>query len=74
MSDKGQWLRTGNTDDKVPTCPKCGTTARVVVILKARVRCEINSDGSIGRVISASRSNASTLGYECGGGHEWQSE
>jgi hypothetical protein len=57
--------------DKVPTCPKCGTPARVVIVRKARVRCVLQSDGTVGEVISASRTNESVIAYECGGGHVW---
>jgi len=55
---------------EVPTCPKCGEPARVVVILKARVRCELLPEGKLGRVFSASK-GGQALGYECGGRHEW---
>lgn len=54
----------------IPSCPKCGTPARVALVERAVVRCEINADGSIGRVLSL-RGEAKQIGYECGGGHKW---
>lgn len=59
--------------ESLPNCPKCGAPARVVIVYKARVRCALNDDGTVGRVLSASRANLSVVGYECGGGHEWPS-
>lgn len=56
---------------KLPSCPKCGCPARVVIILKARVRCELLPDGTIGKMLSASRNHQETFAFECGGGHEW---
>lgn len=57
-----------------PVCPKCGCPARVVVIIRARVRCILNEDRSVGRVLSASRGEDLVVGYECGGGHEWKED
>jgi hypothetical protein len=57
-----------------PICPKCGTQARVVVVFKAKVRCKLNADGTFGKVLSASKTAGSVLGYECGGGHAWLCE
>lgn len=54
-------------------CPRCGTPARVVIVQKARVRCELKADGEPGAVLSASRKGA-CVGYECGGGHVWNEE
>jgi hypothetical protein len=56
-----------------PRCPRCGEPARVVVVVKARVRCGLNVDGSPGVVLSVSRREALEIeGYECGGGHHWR--
>lgn len=56
-----------------PRCPRCGEPPRVVVIRRARVRCQVLSDGSIGRVLSATTEREpEVLGYECGGRHEWE--
>lgn len=57
------------TADPRPTCPQCGCPARIVIVRKAHVRCELNEDGSLGRVRSAARGPDSTVAYECGGGH-----
>lgn len=54
-----------------PTCPVCGEPARVVIVHKARVRCRLQADGSIGEFLSASRDRGSALQHECGGGHLW---
>jgi len=54
-----------------PLCPKCGERARVAIVLKARVRCVLKADGSLGEVLSCSREQAARIGYECGGGHTW---
>lgn len=51
----------------IPTCPKCGCPARNVVLIKARVRCVLNDDGTAGKVLSASREEAAEVMYECGG-------
>lgn len=55
-------------------CPRCGCPARVIIIRKARVRCELGEDGGIGRVLSASKDVESVIGYECGGRHSWETE
>lgn len=52
-------------------CPKCGTRARVIVLVKAKVRCILEADDSVGKVLSASRDKDTVIGYECGGGHTW---
>ncbi len=56
----------------VTACPRCGTPARVVVLVRARIRCELDADGEVGRVLSASREDSSPVAYECGGGHSWR--
>ena len=56
-----------------PICPRCGEPAQVVILLKARVRCELLPSGESGRVLSASRDKHTITGYECGGGHVWES-
>jgi len=56
----------------VTNCPKCGCPARIVIIEKARVRCELLPDGNTGRVVSASRDKGPPLAFECGGGHVWK--
>lgn len=56
-------------DTKKPLCPQCGEAARVVIVSKARVRCQLREDGSIGKVLSTSRTPDSKLLFECGGGH-----
>ena len=53
-----------------PVCPKCGCPARVALVRKAQVRCVLEVDGALGKVLSASR-DAEIAGYECGGGHTW---
>lgn len=58
--------------DTTPTCPKCGTPARVAIIERARVRCELNADGSIGRVLSTTRESSLPVAFECGGRHTWE--
>jgi hypothetical protein len=56
-------------------CPKCGEPPRVVVITKAKVRCQLNADGSVGKVLSTSLDeDALVYGYECGGSHMWRYE
>lgn len=55
----------------VPRCIMCGEPARIVLIKKHYIRCELDKDGSIGKVISLSREPSSIHGYECGGGHKW---
>lgn len=62
---------TAMTDSR-PTCPKCGTRACVTVLMKARVRAELNVDGTVGRVLSTSREGVVVVGYECRGGHSWE--
>lgn len=57
--------------EKFPHCPQCGTPARVVLIKKASIRCALNADGTVGKVLSASRDSEAS-GYECGGGHKWE--
>lgn len=52
---------------KEPRCPKCGERPRTVVVEKVRVRCEVNADGTPGRVLSLSRESGRVVGYECGG-------
>jgi hypothetical protein len=59
------------TPDKRPRCPKCGEPARVAIVKMARVRCELEADGSVGRVLSTTRNKKVPLEYECGGGHTW---
>lgn len=56
-------------DDRRPVCPKCGTSARVVVVRKAHVRCTLNVDGTLGSVLSIARGPNEIVSYECGGGH-----
>lgn len=56
----------------IPHCSKCGAPARVIVLTKARVRCDLEDDGGVGKVLSASRTNDTMVGYECGGGHVWE--
>ena len=53
-------------------CPRCGCVARVAVVQRARVRCEIDPDGTVGRVLSMSREASIIDAYECGGGHVWK--
>jgi hypothetical protein len=60
--------------DKVPYCPKCGCPARVVVIRKARVKCVLESDGTVGEVLSTSRDSPVVEEYECGGNHTWKGD
>lgn len=55
----------------LPKCPKCGTAAQNVLMQKPQVRCRLNNDGSVGKVLSYSRSGE-IVGYECGGGHTWK--
>jgi len=50
-------------------CPRCGCSARFVV-MTARVKCVLNKDGSVGQIVSAGR-RVGTRVYECGGGHHW---
>lgn len=52
-------------------CPRCGEPARVVIITKALVRCVLERDGDIGRVISASRRDGGVEAFECGARHRW---
>jgi hypothetical protein len=52
-------------------CPKCGEIARVVILTKAKVRCVLKNDGTIGEVLSASRDVGTITSYECGGHHIW---
>ena len=56
----------------LPVCPRCGCVARVAVVQRARVRCEIDPDGTVGRVLSMSREASVIDAYECGGGHVWK--
>lgn len=56
----------------IPACPKCGAPARIVVVIKARVRCVLESDGTPGKVLSASRDTSAAVAYECGGGHTFE--
>lgn len=56
----------------IPVCPKCGAPARIIVVIKARVRCVLESDGSPGKVLSAVLSDQGTVAYECGGGHTFE--
>lgn len=60
-------------EDKRPTCPKCGTPARVLIVKKARVRAVLNADGTRGEILSFSRERdpSEVVSYECGGGHVW---
>lgn len=53
-------------------CPRCGCAARVAILRRERVRCEINPDGTLGRVLSMSREVPTVHAYECGGGHVWK--
>jgi len=53
----------------IPACPKCGCPARIIVVIKGHVRCVLESDGTPGKVLSASKDQATALAYECGGGH-----
>jgi hypothetical protein len=55
-------------------CPRCGTPARVAIVLKASVRYELDAHGKIGRVLSTSRNTPEPYAYECGGGHVWETE
>lgn len=81
LEEQHRRLRSGTTERKrraylpnpLPRCQKCGEPARVVIIRKARVRCALSDDGTIGDVISASRTPGESVGYECGGGHTWSS-
>jgi hypothetical protein len=59
--------------DQVPRCPQCGEPAQVAVLLKARVRCVLQDDGTPGKVLSSTRESVIT-GYECSGRHEWPAE
>jgi hypothetical protein len=56
----------------IPQCPKCGEPARIVVLTKARVRYQLNPDGSPGTVVSVSRDQNRDQNFECGGGHTWK--
>lgn len=58
----------------VSRCPRCGEPARIAIIKRARVRCVLKADGSIGRVLSASKEASPITAYECGGGHTWEKE
>lgn len=55
-------------------CPKCGEPARIAIVTKARVRCQINADGKLGKVLSASVEEGTSFSYECGGGHTWSNQ
>jgi hypothetical protein len=52
-----------------PTCPLCGCPAREV-LMTARVRCELNEDGSVGRTLWAGERLGMPL-YVCGGDHRF---
>jgi YD repeat-containing protein len=45
-----------------------------VVIKKAQVRCELNIDGSRGKLLSVTHEDGEVSGYECSGKHRWQVE
>lgn len=57
-----------------PQCPKCGCPARNVLLRKAKVRCVLNNDGTIGKVMSCSREKDTIVGYECGFKHIFSCE
>lgn len=54
-----------------PLCPKCGQPARVAVVINARIRCALEADGSVGRVLSISKDTSPPISFECGGKHFW---
>ncbi len=54
-----------------PRCPRCGTPARVAILQKARVRCELAADGTVGRVLSTTKEPSDPAAFECGGRHTW---
>ena len=54
-----------------PNCPKCGTPARIAILLRERVRVEIDADGSFGKVLSVTREPKVVEGFECWGAHQW---
>ena len=58
---------------QIPKCPKCDEPALKVILLviRARVHCVLNDDGSVGRVVSTTRQHETSREYECGGGHVW---
>jgi hypothetical protein len=57
---------------KLPRCPKCGEPARIVVLSPARVRCQLNADGTPGKILSALWDKPSDQSFECGGQHTWK--
>lgn len=52
-----------------PICPKCGCPARLVKMI-AKVLCELNTDGTFGKVVQACKAMGEPQ-YICGGGHKW---
>lgn len=59
-----------------PRCPKCGEPARFV-LMRARVRCLLEPDGSVmptAEVVRAEARDSEERTYECGGGHRWTPE
>lgn len=52
-------------------CPRCGCRGTVVRLHVTRVRCNLNPDGSVGRVLSATRKDTTRAEFECGFGHVW---
>jgi hypothetical protein len=57
----------------IPRCPRCGEPARVAVLNRARVRCQLEADGTIGRVLSMSKETDPPIAeFECSGGHSWK--
>lgn len=58
--------------DERPICPKCGCPARDVK-MTAEVICELNMDGTAGKVKRAG-TPVGDMTYVCGGGHKWKKE
>jgi hypothetical protein len=55
--------------DLRPRCPHCGEPARTITMV-AKVICELDHDGSVGRVLRAGKRKPDTEAqYECGGHH-----
>ena len=58
--------------DARPICPKCGCPAREVRMI-AKVTCDLNRDGTFGKVKQAG-TPVGQMNYVCGGGHKWSKE
>ena len=57
----------------IPKCPQCGCRAAYVIMV-AKVKCELDADGDLGRTVHVGQRKEDITGpvqYECHGGHRF---